>query len=94
MTYTFPNPPTLRHQTEKRVARCLRILSLINREPCHWSRSDLAAHFAIGEREIDRDLEVLRAVGYVIARRKGGYEVEVDAGLPEPPAEICPSLTP
>jgi predicted DNA-binding transcriptional regulator YafY len=70
---------------ERRVARILRILHLIAAEPQQWPRAKLAAHFRVSERGIDRDIEVLRGIGYQITRTAQGYELSGPEPVPPPP---------
>lgn len=69
----WDEPEGRRAEATKRVYRALKIASLITSQPRQWSRSDLAGKLGVGDRTVDRDLEVLRALGYEIVRTGEGY---------------------
>jgi|SRR5579872_6037361 len=70
-----------------RSVRVLRVLRLIHSEPGAWSRRRLAGRLGISERAVDTDLRLIRAAGWPLVRRSGGYvlaETERDAESLEP----------
>ena len=73
-----------RLEETKRVSRILTILSLIGNQPRRWTRRALAERLGIGERQIDRDLQVIRhGLGCELRRTREGYAF---SRLPELPA--------
>ena len=63
--------PTRRLEETKRLARVLRIATLLASHPYQHTRAALATLYKVTERPIDRDLELLRGLGYEIARECG-----------------------
>ena len=75
-----------RLEETKRVARIAEIATLLAAQPRRWTRARLAARYELCERQIARDLEVLRhGLGYHIDRTRDGYVIQ---GAP-----IVPRLT-
>jgi predicted DNA-binding transcriptional regulator YafY len=75
-----------RLEETKRVARIVEIATLLAAQPRRWTRARLAARYERCERQIARDLEVLRyGLGYHIDRTRDGYVIQ---GAP-----IVPRLT-
>jgi hypothetical protein len=67
----------------KRVARIVEIATLLAAQPRHWTRARLAAKYELCERQIARDLEVLRhGLGYRIERTRDGYVIQGAPALP------------
>ncbi len=67
----------------KRLARVLRIAGRITSQPHYWRRPQLAAEFGVSDRSIDRDLELLRGLGYEITHSKtDGYAFARTPALP------------
>ena len=67
----------------KRLARVLRIAGRITSQPHYWRRTQLAAEFGVSDRSIDRDLELLRGLGYEITHSKtDGYAFARTPALP------------
>jgi predicted DNA-binding transcriptional regulator YafY len=75
--------PSTREQVERRLARVLRILMLIQRQPGKWSRKQLAERYGVSERMLDKDLQLLRAIGYRIEHplMVGGYTITAEPGI-------------
>ncbi len=70
-------------EATKRLARVLRIAGRITSQPHYWRRPHLAAAFEVSERSIDRDLEMLRGLGYEITHSKtDGYAFARTPALP------------
>ncbi len=61
-----------RLEETKRLARVLKVAGMVTSQPRRWKRADLARLFEVGTRAIDRDLEMLRGLGYEITRAPGG----------------------
>lgn len=82
-----PAPP----EEAKRIGRVLRIVQLIGAYPRQWTRARLAGEFELSERQIDKDLELIRhALCYDLRRSHDGYYFErgpslkpVDLTVPE-----------
>jgi len=74
--------PQLRYKLEetKRIGRVLAIVQLVAAQPKQWRRRDLAARFEVSERQIDKDLQLVRH-GLVLLLRHvpAGYHFD---GLP------------
>lgn len=70
----------------KRVGRVLVILQLIASQPRRWRRRDLSDRFEVSERQIDKDLELIRH-GLVLPLRRTptGYFFESLPHLAAPP---------
>ncbi len=63
-----------KREETKRLARALRVGSLLTSQPYAWTRAGLATELEVCERSIDRDLELWRGLGYEIKRdRIKGY---------------------
>ena len=61
-------------QAERRVVRLLDLLWRITREPHTWTRALLAASYGVSERQITKDLAVLRsALGCDLRHTQQGY---------------------
>jgi len=72
-----------KREETKRLARVLRVASLLTSQPYAWTRAGLATELEVGERSIDRDLELLRGLGYEINRdRVKGYAFARTPPLP------------
>ena len=56
----------------KRIARVFEVARLLSGQPGQWKRAALANRFEVSERAIDRDLTLLRGIGYAINRAAGG----------------------
>ena len=66
--------PVGRLEETKRVARILRLISLIGNAPRQWTRSALSERLEIGERQIDKDLQLLRhGLNCGIGHTRAGY---------------------
>jgi len=67
----------------KRIGRVIEIAALLAAQPRRWTLARLSARFEIGERQIQRDLELLRhRMGYTIARTRGGFVISGTPALP------------
>jgi predicted DNA-binding transcriptional regulator YafY len=64
-------------EIERRLARVLLILRLIQDEPREWTRERLSERFRTSARMLDNDLQLLRSVGYDIRRHRTGYALEI-----------------
>ncbi len=51
---------TPRFEETKRIRRVIDIVQLIAAQPRQWLRRDLAARFEVSERQVDKDLELIR----------------------------------
>src|SRR5581483_9974589 len=72
-----------RLEETKRVARLVELATLLASQPGRWPRARLAERFEIGERQIARDLEILRnGLHYQIERTPGGYVIQGAPPLP------------
>jgi len=72
-----------KREETKRLARVLRVASFLTSQPYAWTRAGLATELEVGERSIDRDLELLRGLGYEINRDKvKGYAFARTPPLP------------
>lgn len=72
-----------KREATKRLARVLRVASFLTSQPYAWTRAGLATELEVGERSIDRDLELLRGLGYEINRDKvKGYAFARTPPLP------------
>lgn len=66
-----------------KLGRILKIAGRITSQPGQWSRAQLANEFEVAERTIDRDLEMLRGLGYEITQSKtAGYSFAHTPALP------------
>ncbi len=66
-----------------KLGRILKIAGRITSQPRQWSRVRLAGEFEVAERTIDRDLEMLRGLGYEITQSKtAGYSFTQTPALP------------
>ena len=66
-----------------RTTRILQIIQLIDRQPNHWLRRDLAAKFELSERQIDKDLQVIRhGLKLDLCHSSEGYYFETVPTLP------------
>lgn len=71
------------YEETKRVARILEMVQLITTSPRRYLRRDLAARFAISERMIQKDLEIIRhGLKLSLARSPAGYYFEKTPRLP------------
>jgi predicted DNA-binding transcriptional regulator YafY len=67
----------------KRLARLLHLLDLIGNAPRRWHRKALSARLEVSERQIDKDLQLLRhGLLCAIARSRDGYYIERMPVLP------------
>jgi predicted DNA-binding transcriptional regulator YafY len=58
----------------KRLARVIRIITLIGNAPRRHTRRDLAEKFELSERQIDKDLQLIRhGLRYEMERTRDGY---------------------
>ena len=65
------------------MARVLRVASCIHHQPRQWTRARLADNLRVNKATIQRDIDLLRAMGIqIIARGKQGYEMNSDFFLP------------
>lgn len=72
-----------RLEETKRVARLVELATLLASQPGRWPRARLAERFEIGERQLARDLEILRhGMHYQIERTPGGYVIQGAPPLP------------
>jgi len=72
-----------KREETKRLARVLRVASFLTSQPYAWTRAGLATELEVSERSIDRDLELLRGLGYEINRDKvKGYAFARTPPLP------------
>ena len=72
-----------RDNTIRRTARVLEIIQLIATQPHRWSRRALAEHCEIGERMIQKDLEIIRyRLGLPLRHKDGAYYFERLPQLP------------
>lgn len=71
-----------REDVTKRVGRALGIATLLMNQPQRWTRAALAERFEVDKRTIDRDLAVLRNLGFAIIRHGDGYAFERVPVLP------------
>ena len=71
-----------RLEETKRVARVIKLAALLTAQPGRWRRASLSARYEVGERQIARDLELLRGCGYAIRHTPGGYIFEHAPTLP------------
>ena len=70
-------------QETRRTARLLDLVWRISNAPRTWSRKRLAEHYEVSERQITKDLEVLRhGLRFPIVRSPGGYFFEQVPRLP------------
>jgi predicted DNA-binding transcriptional regulator YafY len=60
----------------------IKIISMIAGRPHYWHRAALATYFEVTTRSIDRDLELLRGLGYEISRSGSGYAFARTPALP------------
>src|SRR5689334_22174061 len=61
-------------EENKRLARILRIISLIQNGPRRWTRARLAAHLEYSERQIEDDLRLIRhGLRYELKHTREGY---------------------
>jgi len=72
-----------KREETKRLARVLKVASYLTSQPYAWTRAGLATELEVSERSIDRDLELLRGLGYEINRDKvKGYAFARTPPLP------------
>ena len=70
------------HRTYQ-MARVIQVASLIHNEPRKWTRPRLAERFEVNKTTIQRDIELLRVMGFqIVSRGKQGYEMISDFFLP------------
>lgn len=77
------------------LARLLAEMRLLRERPLF--RSDLAALLTISERQVQRDIEVMRLAGVRIARHRDGYHIvgcPIDGGTCPPARLSAPSPSP
>src|SRR2546421_201957 len=80
--HTFDGRGERRLEETKRLGRVLRIAFLLTSQPHQWKRAGLATRYEVSERAIDRDLEMLRGLGYEITRTAAGYAFARTPALP------------
>jgi predicted DNA-binding transcriptional regulator YafY len=74
-----------RDEQTRRIARVLEIIQQIASAPGRWTRRTLAEHHEIGERMIQKDLELIRIrLGLKLTRQGGGYVFQRLPHLPTP----------
>ena len=67
----------------RRACRLVDLLLRIHRQPRRWTRRDLAAHYEVSERQIDKDLQALRhGLRIPLCHVPQGYYIERLAVLP------------
>jgi len=67
-------PEGMRMQETRRLARVLEIIQQISTAPERWNRKSLAAVHEVGERQIQRDLEMIRhRLRLDLRRTRSGY---------------------
>ena len=66
-------PRGTRTEPEKRLARVLRLLLALQQE--QLTRMALAQRFGVSERQVQRDLDALRAAGIQLLHTRKGYRV-------------------
>ncbi len=71
-----------REDVTKRVGRALQISTLLMNQPRRWTRAALVDRFEVDKRTIDRDLALLRNLGFTIMRHSDGYAFERTPALP------------
>lgn len=71
-----------RAEETKRVARLIKLAGLLAAQPRQWKRPGLSVRYDVCERQISRDLELLRGCGYEITYTPGGYAFERAPALP------------
>ncbi len=71
-----------RLEETKRLGRVIKIVAMIAGRPNYWNRAALAEHFEVVHRSIDRDLELLRGLGYETTRSLHGYAFARTPALP------------
>lgn len=71
-----------RLEETKRLGRVLKVAGMLTSSPHSWTRAGLAKLFEVNERSIDRDLEMLRGLGYEIAHSRSGYAFTRTPALP------------
>src|SRR5579875_897078 len=80
-----------KEQSILRASRILQIVHLISDSPRHWTRKMLANHFEISERQITKDLEIIRD-GLKFQHRREGRGGYYFTSVPQLPA-VSYSLT-
>ncbi len=88
------NPLSRPHRAteDTRLVRILKLTRLITHR--RMSRAALAEHFGITERQVDRDIHLLRASDVQVERNRAGYHISVcpvcslDPDTPNPRAAI------
>ncbi len=71
-----------RLEETKRLGRVIKIVAMVSGRPNSWKRAALATYFEVTERSIDRDLELLRGLGYETIRSANGYAFTRAPALP------------
>ncbi len=71
-----------RLEETKRVARLIRLATLLTTQPRRWKRAELAVRFEIGQRQVARDLDLLRGLGYTLRATHQGYAFDNAPVLP------------
>jgi predicted DNA-binding transcriptional regulator YafY len=83
MQTDLSDEPKAKFEETKRVARILEIVQLIASKPRSYKRVDLAERFAISERMIQKDLDVIRhALKLPLCHDRQGYYFEYLPHLP------------
>ncbi len=76
-------PEGMRMQETRRLARVLEIIQQISTAPERWNRKSLAAAHEVGERQIQRDLEMIRhRLRLDLRRTRSGYLLRGAPRLP------------
>ena len=58
--YPTDREPTGRAEETKRLARILQVITLISGAPRRWTRAALSERLEISERQVDKDLQIIR----------------------------------
>lgn len=77
----------------KRIARVIRLTALLTAQPRQYKRAGLATRYEVSERQIARDLELLRGLGYAITSTPDGYMFENAPVLPALNLSLPEALT-
>src|SRR5947209_6100216 len=78
-----------KYEETKRLGRVLKIATLLMSQPYRHTRARLAADYEVSERSIDRDLTLLRGLGYELDHdRERGYAFARTPPLPPVPLTL------
>lgn len=79
----IPRQNEARFEETKRIARIFRMVQLISAQPSQWRRAVLAEHFEVSERQIAKDLDLIRnGLRLKLERGPAGYAFSVAPQLP------------